>query len=310
MLEAPHQRKTPAPWQIATAFASIYLFWGSTYLGIRLAVETLPPFSMAGTRALVAGALLYSWTRWRGTPRPEPIHWRGAGIVGAFLLLGGNGLVSWSEQRVPSGIAALIVGSVPLWMVLLEWLWHSGPRPTIGIVSGLAIGFIGLGFLVAPGKLGDKNHIDTLGTAALLLAAFLWASGSLYSRRARLPSSQLMAAGMEMLAGGALLLLAGGTTGEWMRFEPSRVVLHSIIAWVYLTVFGSLVGFTAYVWLLKATTPARASTYAYVNPVIAVVLGWAFAREPISPRVLLAAAAIILAVVIIVTRSTEAPVEM
>ena len=310
MRPSPPQHQPAARWQIATAFASIYLCWGSTYLAIRLAVETLPPFSMAGARALVAGSLLYAWTRWRGAPRPELIHWRAAAIVGGFLLLGGNGLVSWSEQRVPSGIAALIVGSVPLWMVLLEWLWHSGPRPTIGIVLGLLVGFIGVGFLAAPGRFGDNNQIDPWGTGALLLAAFLWASGSLYSRRARLPSSQLMAAGMEMLAGGVLLLLAGGVTGEWLRFEPGRVVRHSIIAWAYLIVFGSLVGFTAYVWLLKATTPARASTYAYVNPVVAVVLGWAFAGEPITPRVLLAAAAIILAVVIIVSQSTETPVEM
>ena len=309
MRESPHRATAPTRWQIATAFASIYVFWGSTYLGIRLAVETLPPFSMAGARALAAGALLYAWTRWRGSPRPEPIHWQTATIVGGFLLLGGNGLVSWAEQRVSSGIAALIVGSTPLWMVLLEWLWHRGPRPTVGIVSGLIVGFIGLGFLVAPGKLGDGTHIDLLGAGALLLAAFLWASGSLYARRARLPSSQLMAAGMEMLAGGTLLLLTGGATGEWMRFDPTRVVPHSVIAWAYLTIFGSLVGFTAYVWLLKATTAARASTYAYVNPVVAVVLGWAFAGEPITGRVLLAAAAIVLAVVIIVTRSTEAPVE-
>jgi drug/metabolite transporter (DMT)-like permease len=309
MPPSPHSRKPAPPWQIVTAFASIYIFWGSTYLGIRLAVETLPPFLMAGARALVAGALLYAWTRWRGAPRPEPIHWREAAIVGGFLLLGGNGLVSWAEQRVPSGIAALIVGSTPLWMVLLEWLWHKGPRPTIGIVSGLMVGFVGLGFLVAPGKLGNRNQIDLLGAVALLFAAFLWASGSLYARRARLPSSQLMAAGMEMLTGGVWLLLMGGVTGEWRHFDPARVAPHSIVAWIYLTTFGSLVGFTAYVWLLNATTPARASTYAYVNPVVAVVLGWAFAGEPITPRVLVAAAAIILAVVIIVTRSTEAPIE-
>jgi drug/metabolite transporter (DMT)-like permease len=309
MRPSPGQHKSPARWQIAAAFASIYLCWGSTYLGIRFAVESIPPFSMAGARAVVAGALLYGWMRWRGAARPEPRHWRNAAIVGGFLLLGGNGLVSWAELRVPSGIAALIVGSTPLWMVLLEWLWHSGPRPTAGIVSGLIVGFIGLGFLVAPGKPGNGNPIDALGAGALLLAAFLWASGSLYSRKAQLPASQLTAAGMEMLAGGALLFLAGGATGEWLRFNPADVAFRSIVAWAYLTVFGSLVGFTAYVWLLKATTPARASTYAYVNPVVAVVLGWAFAGEPITPRVLLAAAAIILAVVIIVTRSTEAPIE-
>lgn len=309
MRESPPQPVTPERWRIAAAFAAVYVFWGSTYLGIRLAVETLPPFSMAGARALVAGVLLYAWTRWRGAPRPERIHWRAAAIVGGFLLLGGNGLVSWAEQRIPSGISALIVGSTPLWMVLLEWLWHSGPRPTVGIVSGLIVGFIGLGFLVAPGKLGNETHIDLISAGALLLAAFLWASGSLYARRARLPSSRLMATAMELLAGGALLLFTGGATGEWTHFDPTRVVPHSIIAWAYLTVFGSLVGFTAYVWLLNATTPARASTYAYVNPVVAVFLGWAFAGEPITGRTLLAAVAIILAVVIIVTRSNEAPVE-
>jgi drug/metabolite transporter (DMT)-like permease len=309
-MRASPPRPTKSPrWQIAAAFAAVYLFWGSTYLGIRLAVETLPPFSMAGARALVAGAMLYAWTRWRGVPHPERVHWRGAAIAGGLLLLGGNGLVSWAEQYVPSGIAALIVGSTPLWMVLLEWLWHSGPRPTIGIVSGLVVGFIGLGFLVAPGKFNGGSHIDLIGTGALLLAAFLWAAGSLYARRARLPASRLLATAMEMLAGGVLLLLAGGVTGEWTRFDPARVVAHSVIAWAYLTIFGSLVGFTAYVWLLNATTPARASTYAYVNPVVAVFLGWAFAGEPITQRTLVAAAAIILAVVIIVTRSTEAPAE-
>jgi drug/metabolite transporter (DMT)-like permease len=309
-MRASPPRPTKSPrWKIATAFAAVYLFWGSTYLGIRLAVETLPPFSMAGARALVAGAMLYAWTRWRGVPHPERIHWRGAAIVGGLLLLGGNGLVSWAEQYVPSGIAALIVGSTPLWMVLLEWLWQRGPRPTVGIVLGLVVGFFGLGFLVAPGKIDGGSHIDLIGTVALLLAAFLWAAGSLYARRARLPASRLMATAMEMLAGGALLMIAGGLTGEWTRFDPARVASHSIIAWVYLTIFGSLVGFTAYVWLLNATTPARASTYAYVNPVVAVFLGWAFAGEPITPRTLVAAAAIILAVVIIVTRSTEAPAE-
>jgi drug/metabolite transporter (DMT)-like permease len=264
---------------------------------------------MAGARALIAGVLLYIWARGRGAARPERIHWREATIVGGFLLLGGNGLLSWAEQQVPSGVSALIIGSVPLWMVLLEWLWHSGPRPTMGLVSGLVVGFAGLGFLVAPGNLGDGGRINFSGAVALLLAAFLWAIGSLYSRRARLPSSQLLGAAMEMIAGGALLLMAGAVLGEWKHFAFARVTMHSAIAWIYLTTFGSLVGFTAYVWLLKATTTARVSTYAYVNPVVAVFLGWAVASEPIAPRMLFAALAIILAVVIIVTRSKEVPSE-
>ena len=309
MRESLPQTGTPPRWQVAMAFAAVYIIWGSTYLGIRLAVETIPPFSMAGSRALVAGALLYAWARGRGAARPERIHWREAAIVGGFLLLGGNGLLSWAEQQVPSGISALIIGSVPLWMVLLEWLWHSGPRPTVGIVFGLVVGFAGLGFLVAPGNLGDGTRVNFSGAVALLLAAFLWAIGSLYSRRARLPSSQLLGAAMEMITGGALLLVAGAALGEWKHFEFARVTMHSAIAWIYLTTFGSLVGFTAYVWLLKATTAARASTYAYVNPVVAVFLGWALAGEPITPRTMLAALAIIIAVVIIVTRSKEVPAE-
>jgi len=291
------------------AFAAVYLIWGSTYLGIRVAVETIPPFSMAGSRALVAGALLYIWARVRGAARPEAIHWREAAIVGGFLLLGGNGLLSWAEQQVPSGVSALIIGSVPLWMVLLEWLWHSGPRPTVGTVSGLIVGFAGLGFLVAPGKLGNGTQVNLSGTAALLLAAFFWAIGSLYSRRALLPSSQLLGAAMEMIGGGVLLLVVGAALDEWKHFTFAHVTVHSAIAWVYLSVVGSLIGFTAYVWLLKATTPARASTYAYVNPVVAVFLGWALVGEPITPRMLFAALAIILAVVIIVTRSKEVPTE-
>ena len=311
MLEAPHARTASPPrWQIVTAFAAVYIIWGSTYIGIRFAVETLPPFSMAGARAFVAGALLYVWARLRGVPKPEFIHWQSAAIIGGLLLLGGNGLLSWALLRAPSGVSALIIGSTPLWMVLLEWLWHSGPRPTVGIVSGLVVGFVGLGFLVTPGRFGDGTHLDVSCVVSLLLAAFLWAAGSLYTRRARLPSSQLVATAMEMLAGGALLLLAGGALGEWTRFEPARVTVRSGVAWLYLTFFGSLIGFTAYVWLLKATTTARASTYAYVNPVVAVCLGWALAGEQITARSLFAATAIILAVVIIVTQSAEAPSEV
>lgn len=306
------QIRSPAPkrWQVITAFAAVYVIWGSTYLGIHLAVETIPPFFMAGSRAFVAGTILYAWARCRGADKPELVHWKGATVVGGLLLLGGNGLLSWAEQRVPSGVSALIIGSVPLWMILLEWLWHRGPRPTVGLVSGLVVGFVGLGFLVVPGNASDGVRGDLSGAAVLLLAAFLWANGSLYSRRARLPSSPLLAAAMELLAGGALLLFAGGINGEWMRFEPARVALSSWIAWVYLFTFGSLVAFTAYVWLLKASTPARVSTYAYANPVIAVFLGWALAGERITARMLIAAAAIILAVIIIVTRAAEAPTEV
>ncbi len=309
MRESPKTNGTPPRWQVVMAFAAVYLIWGSTYLGIHLAVETIPPFTMAGSRALVAGALLYIWARGRGAARPELIHWREAAVVGGFLLLGGNGLVSWSEQYLPSGVTALIVGSIPLWMVLLEWLWHSGPRPTVGTVSGLIVGFLGVGLLVAPVKLGSGERIDTTAALLLLFGPLLWAIGSLYSRKARLPSSQLLAAAMEMLTGGALSLVAGGLRGEWNHFSFTQVSTHSAIAWVYLTLFGSLIAFTAYVWILQVSTPARVSTYAYVNPVVAVFLGWLLIHEPITLRTMLAALAIIVAVVIIVTRSKEVPAE-
>jgi drug/metabolite transporter (DMT)-like permease len=309
MRAAVEHSRTPPRWQIVMAFAAVYFIWGSTYLGIRVAVQTIPPFSMAGSRALVAGTLLYLWTRSRGAEKPRAIHWRGATVVGGFLLLGGNGLLSWAEQRVPSGVSALLIGSVPLWMVLLEWLWHSGPKPTVGIVLGLVVGFAGLGFLVAPGNLGDGSRVNLPGGAVLLLASFFWAIGSLYSRRAPLPSSKLLGAAMEMIGGGVLLLVFGATVGEWKHFAFANVTGHSAIAWVYLSFIGSLVAFTSYVWLLKATTPARVSTYAYVNPVVAVFLGWAFANEPITGRMMLAPLAIIIAVVIIVTRSREVPAE-
>ena len=310
MRESTQRSVAPKKGQVIAAFAAIYLIWGSTYLGIRLAVETIPPFLMAGSRAFVAGAVLYAWARYFGASKPTLVHWRSAAIVGGLLLLGGNGLLSYAEQRVPSGVSALIIGSVPLWMVLLEWVLHSGPRPSVGIVSGLIVGFVGLGFLVAPGRMDSGGRVDFSGAAILLSAAFLWANGSLYSRRAPLPSSQLLAAAMEMVAGGVLLMLASGIAGEWARFDPTKIAIRSWIAWIYLLVLGSFVGFTAYVWLLKASTPARVSTYAYVNPVIAVFLGWALAGEHITTRTLLAATAIILAVVIIVTRSAEAPAEM
>ncbi|HVM60530.1 MAG TPA: EamA family transporter [Verrucomicrobiae bacterium] len=309
-MESRIRSPRPQRWQVITAFATVYLLWGSTYLGIRFAVETIPPFLMAGSRHCTAGLILYAWARRHGAAKPRLKHWRGAAIVGGLLLLGGNGLLSFAQRRVPSGISALIIGSVPLWMILLEWLWHRGPRPTVGTVSGLVVGFVGLGFLVAPGRFNGSAPIDSFGAVVLLLAAFLWAAGSLYSRRAKLPSSQLLAAAMEMLAGGAIVVLAGTVSGEWIGFTPAQISAHSWVAWAYLVTFGSLIGFTAYVWLLQVATPARVSTYAYVNPVVAVFLGWAFAGEEVSSRTLLAAAAIILAVVIIVTRAAEAPTEM
>lgn len=292
----------PSRWQVMTAFAAVYLIWGSTYLGIRVAIETVPPFLMLAVRFIVAGVLLYGWARLRGAPPPALFHWRSAAIVGGLLLVGGNGGVAWSEQVMPSSLAALLIAMVPLWMVLLEWLRRGGVRPGAGVIAGLALGFAGVVLLVSPGKLPGGSHVNPVGALVLILASLSWAIGSLYSRGARLPASPLLATAMEMLAAGTLLLVLGFVTREPARLALSSVSLRSFLALGYLALFGSIVAFTAYIWLLRVSTPARVSTYAYINPVVAIFLGWALAGEALTARTLLAAAIVITAVAIITTR--------
>jgi len=287
--------------QIALAFLSIYTIWGSTYLAIRIAIETLPPFLMAGVRFLIAGAALYLWTRLRGAPGPTRSNWKAATIVGGLLLLGGNGGVVWAEQIVPSGLTAVLITTVPLWMALLEWKRYERVRPPAPILLGLIIGFAGVVLLVGPEELAGSGAINRIGATVLILASLSWAIGSLYSRKAPLPSSPLQSTSMEMISGGALLTLASLVSFEWSVFQPSEISLASLVAFVYLITFGSLVGFTSYIFLLKVSTPAKVSTYAFVNPIIAVVLGWAIAQEELTLRTLFAAAIIVAAVVVITT---------
>jgi drug/metabolite transporter (DMT)-like permease len=304
----PHARAASRA-EVVIAFAAVYVLWGSTYLAIRFGVETIPPFLMAGLRHLTAGTLLYAWMRFRGTPRPQPRHWRSAALIGGLLLLGGNGLVTWAEQRVPSGLAALIVASVPIWMTVFDGLQRREPPHGV-VVVGLAMGLLGIAFLVAPGRFAGGSHVDPLGAAALLTAALLWAIGSLYSRKAALPASTLLATAMEMIAGGLILLFVAGLTREWQGFSLAAVSARSMLALGYLIVAGSLLGFSAYIFLLGATTPARVSTYAYVNPLVAVFLGWLLAGEAVTPRTLVAAAIIVAAVAFIIrhgARRTVAP---
>ena len=287
------------------AFAAVYVIWGSTYLAIRFGVATIPPFIMAGTRFAVAGGLLYAWARLRGAPAPVAREWFSAAVVGALLLFIANGGVTWAEQRVASGIAALLAATVPLWMVVLDWTLHGGARPRPGIVAGLAAGLIGVILLVGPAQFFGPERLDMVGITVLLFASVSWAVGSLYSRKAVLPASPLLATSMEMLAGAAALYTLALLTGEFSTFHPEAVAVRSWLAVAYLATFGSIIGFSAYVWLLRVAHASRVATYAYVNPVIALLLGWALAGEAFTPQMLVAAGVIILGVVLIITSQSR-----
>jgi drug/metabolite transporter (DMT)-like permease len=295
----------PPPALVLAAFAAIYLIWGSTYLGIRFAVESMPPFMMGGARFLLAGGALYGWLRWRGVPQPDPAHWRNATAVGALLLGVGNGGVNWAEQRLPSGLVALIIAVTPLWFALLDWLRPGGAPPKSMSMVGILVGFAGMVVLVGFEGGGPAAGLDTLSVAAVIAASIAWAAGSLYARYTPKPEPALMAGALQMLAGGTILTFVGLALGEADAFSLAKVSRRSALAFGYLTLIGSLVGFSAYMWLLKVSTPARVSTYAYVNPVIAVLLGWALAGEQLTARMLMAAAIIIAGVVIMTTTSNS-----
>jgi drug/metabolite transporter (DMT)-like permease len=284
-------------WKIAIAFLAVYLCWGMTYLAMRVAVEDIPPHLMSGARFLVAGAVLYAWTRRRGDPPPTLTEWRGATIVGAFLLLGGNATVAWAEQQVPSGLAAVLIAVVPLWMVGLEWA-HGGPRPGKWVIAGLLLGLAGVALLVS--TRGDStSQVNPVGAVMLILASASWAWGSVISKSAPLPQSPFLATSMEMIAGGVLLLLAAAVAGQFADFRPTEVSADAVLAWLFLVIFGSLVGFTAYIWLLGVTSIAKVGTYAYVNPIVAVFLGWAILGEIVTMRTVLAALVILIGVALV-----------
>ncbi len=296
----------PSRVKIVLAFAAVYVLWGSTYLAIRLAIETLPPFLMTGTRFALAGLILFTWAVINGERFIPPLHlWRRALVIGGLLLLGGNGGVVWSERYVATGLAALLVSTEPLWVVILNWA-ISRQRPNWKVLLGVLIGLVGVAMLVGDG-LSRNGHskFSLIAGGVVLVAAFSWAAGSVYSNRRPLQVSTLMAAGMQMMSGGFLLLLLAVATGDPMRLNLAAASWTSIGAFFYLLVFGSLVGFTAYSWLLNNVAPARAATYAYVNPVVAVFLGWLIASEPLTKQMLIAAAVIIGSVILITTFGRE-----
>lgn len=286
------------------ALISIYILWGSTYLAIRFAVESLPPFLMAATRFLIAGGILYAALRLSGTPAPKPSTWKPTAIMGLFLLLGGNGLVSWAEQRVVSGVAALMIGSTPLMIALVDWVRPGGARPAPRTLLGILIGFLGIAFLISPTEFfGAGEGVDLIGAGALVCASLSWAIGSVFGRdrSEQLPTSPLLSTSMEMLAGGAGLALLGTLTGEWVQVDFGAVKPEALIGLGYLIIFGSLVAYSAYTWLLRVAPISMVSTYAYVNPLVAVLMGAVFANESLTPRVLGAAVFILGAVALINT---------
>jgi drug/metabolite transporter (DMT)-like permease len=289
---------------IIVAFAALYLIWGSTYLGILFAIQSIPPFLMAGARFFLAGAIMYALARFQGAPKPEAATWRSSLIIGACLLLGGNGGVTVSEKWVPTGLASLLVATVPIDIALLGWLTGSAPRPTPTAWLGLIGGFIGVGVLVGPAFTSSSispNHHLALGMSILLVAALIWSIGSLYSRTAKSSPSLFLAAGQQMICGGALLILAGLGLGEQRGLDLRQVTWLSLGAFVYLVLRGALIGYTAYFYLLRHCDPAKVATYAYVNPVVAVLLGTAFAGETLTLRTVLGAGLIIGSVAVVIT---------
>lgn len=295
---APELAVRPAG-RLTAAFAAIYVIWGSTYLAIAFAIQTIPPFLMAGARFLLAGGVLYLWARATGAPRPRRAQWGWAFLLGGLFFLIGNGAVVWVEQEIPSGLTALIVALVSVWTALLEWARPGGARPSGMVLAGIVLGFAGVALLVLPGRTGGAVAIG--GVLLLVGSTFAWALGSVLSRTADLPSSTSLVSGMEMLAGGVLLALVSAAIGDWARFSPAAVDARSLLSFIYLVVFGSLVTFTAFAWLLKVTTPNKVATAGYVNPMVAVLLGWGFGGETLSGRTILASLVIVGAVVLIIT---------
>jgi drug/metabolite transporter (DMT)-like permease len=293
----------PTKFSIIVAFAALYLVWGSTFLGIRFAIETIPPFLMAGARFLIAGVIMYAIAWSQGITKSSWANWRTSLIIGACLLLAGNGGVTISEQYIDSGLAALIVAVVPIYIVVLGWAAGIAPRPTPIVWLGLVGGFVGVGILLGPALRFSSNggRHPAIGMSILLVSSFIWSAGSLYSRTSKHAASPFLTAAQQMLCGGLLLLLASFATGETRRFHPNSMSILSLASFAYLVIIGAVIGYTAYIWLLRHCDPAKVATYAYVNPIVAVLLGATFAGETLTMRTLVAAALIIGSVALVIT---------
>jgi drug/metabolite transporter (DMT)-like permease len=291
---------SPTSLLVGLAFGSVYLIWGSTYLAIRVAVETLPPFLMGGARFLIAGVMLFGLLLLRGVKLPTARQWRNAAVAGSLMLLGGNGLVVWAEQYVTSSFAALFIASAPVWFAVFDWIRPGGSRPVWQVWLGVGLGLVGVAMLVfGRENAATPNGIHLGGAIALLFATMCWASGSIFARHSAKPESPWMGAASQMLCGGAAMVMVAALRGELATVQLATFSPRSLWAFAYLVVFGSWVAYSAYVWLLKVSTPTRVSSYAYVNPVIAVFLGWALLGETLTQRMFVAMGVIVAAVVIL-----------
>jgi drug/metabolite transporter (DMT)-like permease len=304
----PVREKTtgvPLNIKVILAFSAIYVIWGTTYLAIRFVIETMPPFCMMGCRFLTAGAILYMWARFKGNPQPRPEQWRTAAIFGTLLFFGGHGALTWSQQVLPSGVAALLVATAPIWMTLIAYFRNPVNGIPGRVILGLILGVSALVFLVEPTDLIGGQPVNIAGVSVLLIGTLSWCYGSVYSKYAGLPQNPLLASGMTMICGGALLALTGILTGETNR--PFAVSGLSLLSLLYLILFGSIIAFTSYIWLLKKVSPAQVSTYAFVNPIIAVFVGWLAGGEALSVKILLASALMMAGVMAIVLRKPKKP---
>lgn len=291
--------------RILLAFAATWLLWGSTYLFLAVAVRELPPFLLSGTRNFTAGVLLFGWYRLRGAAAPTALQWRNAVIVGVLLLGVGNGAVTWSGKREPSGVVALVVSLVPLWLLVFGWIGHKGVKPAALEVIGVLLGLAGVAMLVRPHTDAAGTitaGVSLLGLSVLLMSTLSWSGGSLFARQLPPMPEPMLGSGMEMMAGGTALLLLSLLTGDWTALDASTLTWKGIGSLLYLIVFGSIVGFTAYKYLLARVPPALVGTYAFVNPVVAVALGWAVLGEPLTWPIVLAMVTIVSAVAMISLR--------
>ncbi len=295
----------PRAWKVLLAFSIIYFVWGSTFLAIRVGVREVPPFLLAGMRFLVAGLALFGWMRATGTPSPTRREWGGATLLAVLIFVCDYGLLFWAERRVPSGVAAVMLATIPVFMALSEIIILKTQRLTIRLAAALLVGIAGVAVLVSHSVSFGDAPIDPVGACALIAAAISWSAASALTRKVPLPAEKAMSSGVQMLSGGVLLVLAAGLLGEFHGFQIQAVSAKAWLALAYLIVAGSIIGFTAYVWLIHHESPTRVGTYAYVNPVVAVMVGYFFGGEALGPRTIAGAALVLVSVVVITTAPKE-----